>query len=90
MEASQLRALLQRLERDGRVAKVAEGMYYAPAALHSARQLLRQYIAQHGSINAAAFRDLLGASRKFSIALLDYFDRSGFTMRVGDLRKLRR
>ena len=42
------------------------------------------------SSRAAEFRDLIGASRKFSIALLDYFDRTGFTMRVGDVRKLRR
>ena len=35
------------------------------------------------------YRDLLGASRKFAIALLDYFDHSGVTIRVGDARKLR-
>jgi selenocysteine-specific elongation factor len=88
--APQVRAVLQQLERAGRVAKVAEGMYFAAEPLDRARELMRQHIAQHGSITAAAFRDLLGASRKFSIALLDYFDRTGFTMRVGDLRKLRR
>jgi len=44
----------------------------------------------HGDISAATFRDLRGASRRFSIALLDYFDRTGFTLRVGDVRKLRR
>jgi len=38
---------------------------------------------------ANTVRDLLGASRKFAIALLDYFDHTGFTTRVGDLRRLR-
>ena len=39
---------------------------------------------------SARFRDLIKASRKFSIALLNYFDRTGFTLRVGDARKVRR
>jgi selenocysteine-specific elongation factor len=84
-----LHAVLQQLGREKRVAKVAEGLYFAQEPLERARQLLRDYVAAHGEINAAAFRDLLGASRKFSIALLDYFDRTGFTLRVGDVRKLR-
>ena len=84
-----LAAILQQLERQGRVAKIAEGLYFARAPLEQARQLLRDHIAAHGEIGAATFRDLLGASRKFSISLLDYFDRTGFTLRVGDIRKLR-
>ncbi len=39
-------------------------------------------------ITAATYRDLLGASRKFAIALLDYFDHAGVTTRVGDARRL--
>ena len=84
-----LQAILQQLEREGRVAKVAEGLYFAREPLERARTLLRTHVAAHGEINAATFRDLLGASRKFSISLLDYFDRTGFTLRVGDIRKLR-
>ena len=44
----------------------------------------------HGEITAAVFRDLIGASRKFAIAFLDWCDRTGVTLRVGDVRKLRR
>jgi selenocysteine-specific elongation factor len=84
-----LQGILQQLEREGRVAKIAEGLYFARAPLERARTLLRDYVEAHGEINAATFRDLLGASRKFSISLLDYFDRTGFTLRVGDVRKLR-
>jgi selenocysteine-specific elongation factor len=80
---------LQQLEREGRVAKVIEGLYFARQPLEQARTLLREHVARHGDISAATFRTLLGASRKFSIALLDYFDRTGFTLRVGDIRKLR-
>ena len=84
-----LQTLLQQLEREGRVARIATELYFARAPLERARGLLREYVQAHGEITAAAFRDRLGASRKFSIALLDYFDRTGFTLRVGDVRKLR-
>ncbi|MBI4518692.1 MAG: selenocysteine-specific translation elongation factor [Deltaproteobacteria bacterium] len=85
-----LATLLQQLEREGRVHRVAPDLYYPTAALERARALVRDYATTHGQITAAAFRDLINASRKFSIALLDYFDRTGFTLRVGDARKLRR
>ena len=40
-------------------------------------------------MNAAAFRDLIGSSRKYTIPLLEYFDRVGLTIRIGDMRKLK-
>jgi selenocysteine-specific elongation factor len=84
-----LQAILQQLEREGRVARIATDLYFARDPLERARGLLRAHVYAHGDISAATFRDLLGASRKFSISLLDYFDRTGFTLRVGDVRKLR-
>lgn len=84
-----LAPILQQLERQGKVVKIATDLYFAREHLERARALLREYAEAHGEINAATFRDLLGASRKFSISLLDYFDRTGFTLRVGDVRKLR-
>jgi selenocysteine-specific elongation factor len=87
---AKLLAVLKQLEREGRVAQVDTDLWFAAEPLERARALVRQHAAAHGQIDAATFRDLLGASRKFSIALLDYFDRTGFTMRVGDIRRLRK
>jgi len=56
----------------------------------AARARIEAHCRAHGEITAATFRDLIGASRKFAIALLEWLDRSGVTVRVGDLRKLRR
>jgi selenocysteine-specific elongation factor len=84
-----LKRVLEQLERGGRAVRVAPDLYFAPAAVDEARDLIRGHVAVHGEITAAAFRDLIRASRKFSIALLDYFDRTRFTMRIGDVRKLR-
>ncbi|HZP42778.1 MAG TPA: selenocysteine-specific translation elongation factor [Candidatus Binatia bacterium] len=78
------------LEREGRVVRVAPDLYYARAAAAAAAELVRAHCAQHGEIAAATFRDLIGGSRKYAIALLDWLDRTGVTVRIGDLRKLRR
>jgi selenocysteine-specific elongation factor len=87
---SNLQVILKQLEREGRVAQVDGELWFAREPLERARALVRQHAEAHGEIDAAKLRDLLGASRKFSIALLDYFDRTGFTMRVGDVRRLRK
>ena len=78
------------LEKRGRVVRVASDLYYTTAAVENARAALERHLESRPEITAAEFRDCLDVSRKFSIALLDYFDRSGITLRVGDVRKLRR
>ena len=40
-------------------------------------------------MSAATFRDILQSSRKYTIPVLEHFDRTGVTMRVGDVRKLK-
>jgi selenocysteine-specific elongation factor len=84
-----IRTVLTAMEREGRVIKVATDLYFSRAAADTARSRLLDHLKTHPEITAASFRDLLGASRKFSIALLDYFDHAGVTTRVGDARRLR-
>ena len=82
--------LLSVLESQGKVAKVATELYFSSASLEKARASLSAYLSSHEEITAAGFRDLLGISRKTAIPLLEYFDRTGLTLRVGDVRKLRK
>jgi selenocysteine-specific elongation factor len=84
-----LRTVLAAMEREGRVVKIASELYFSRAAADAARARLVDYLKTHDAITAATFRDLLGASRKFAIALLDHFDHTGLTTRVGDARRLR-
>jgi selenocysteine-specific elongation factor len=88
-ELGRVRTLLTAMERERRVAKVATDLYFSRAALDAAQARLLERLQADGEITAAAYRDSLNASRKFAIALLDYFDHTGVTTRVGDLRKLR-
>ncbi|HXG17570.1 MAG TPA: SelB C-terminal domain-containing protein, partial [Methylomirabilota bacterium] len=82
--------LLNVLESQGKVVKVATELYFASPALEKARTALLTHLTTHEDISAAGFRDLLGISRKTAIPLLEYFDRTGLTLRVGDVRKLRK
>jgi selenocysteine-specific elongation factor len=84
-----LRTVLVAMEREGRVVKIASDLYFSRTAADTARTRLVDYLKTHDNITAATFRDLLGASRKFAIALLDHFDHTGVTTRVGDTRRLR-
>jgi selenocysteine-specific elongation factor len=88
-ELARVRTLLTAMEREGRVVKVATDLYFARDALDAAQARLIDRLKADGEITAAVYRDSLNASRKFAIALLDYFDHAGVTTRVGDLRKLR-
>jgi selenocysteine-specific elongation factor len=85
-----LAEILGVLEGEGRVMRIAPDLYYARAPAEEAKARIAAHCRAHGDITAAVFRDLIGASRKFAIAFLDWCDRTGVTVRVGDLRKLRR
>jgi selenocysteine-specific elongation factor len=41
-------------------------------------------------LSPVAFKDLTGLSRKYAIPLLEWLDKERITVRVGDVRKLRR
>src|SRR6184192_332554 len=87
---SPLGEVLGVLESEGRITRIAPDLYYARGAAEEAKAIVVEHCRRHGDITAATFRDLIGASRKFAIAFLDWCDRTGVTVRVGDLRKLRR
>jgi selenocysteine-specific elongation factor len=82
--------IVQVLENERAIVHVAPDLYYDREALDRARTMVTDFLAHNQQITAAEFRNLLAASRKYAIALLDYFDRSALTVRVGDARRLRR
>jgi selenocysteine-specific elongation factor len=42
-----------------------------------------------GTVTAAEFRDQLANGRKVAIQVLEFFDRAGVTVRIGDERRVR-
>jgi selenocysteine-specific elongation factor len=47
------------------------------------------WLKEHGEITTTQFKEMTGASRKYTIPLLEYFDAQKVTIRVGEVRKLR-
>jgi selenocysteine-specific elongation factor len=90
LDRRRLAEVLGVLEKAGRVVRVAPDLFYARASADEAVARLTAHCRAHGEISAGVFRDVIGASRKFAIAVLDWCDRTGVTTRVGDMRRLRR
>ena len=75
--------------RDNALVKVTEELYFYKPAMGNLKEKLVARLAREGEIDTPAFKDMTGLSRKFSIPLLEYFDKIKVTMRVGDKRLLR-
>lgn len=57
-------------------------------AYEDAKLKLADYINRNGSITLSEFRDILNTSRKYAVALLEYFDNEKFTKRIDEKRIL--
>jgi len=84
-----IRELLEVLVREGMLVKINEDLYFHSAALDDLRGKIVDHIRETGGLDAQGFKNLTGLSRKFSIPLLEYFDKIKVTLRIGDKRILR-
>lgn len=76
-----VRAVLRKLARQGRVHQIVKDLFYDDACV----QALADIVAEgDGRVEAGAFRDATGLGRKRAIQILEFFDRAGYTRRVGD------
>jgi selenocysteine-specific elongation factor len=69
----------------GEIAHVGESLY-RQAQIQAVERAARAFLAEHGSMTAAQFRDLLNSSRKYVVPMLERLDACGVTRREGDLR----
>jgi selenocysteine-specific elongation factor len=84
-----VKQLLQVLVNQGRLIKVKEDLYFHQAAIEALKAALTDFLKQNREITVNQFKDLTQTSRKFSIPLLEYFDSTRTTVRVGETRRLR-
>jgi selenocysteine-specific elongation factor len=84
-----LKEVLAIMVRDEFLAKATEELYFHKPTLDALKEKLVAHLGNEGEIDMPAFKNLTGLSRKFSIPLLEYFDKTRITMRVGDKRILR-
>jgi selenocysteine-specific elongation factor len=81
--------LAELLVRQAALVKVKDGLYFHAGAIEALKGRLVTFLRDRGEIQPTEFKELTGLSRKFMIPLLEYFDRTKVTMRVGDKRVLR-
>lgn len=84
-----VRALLRKVSRIGEVALVAHDHYFLTEALAELADIAADVASDSGIARAAAFRDRIGSGRKLAIQVLEFFDRVGYTRRIGDDHLLR-
>ena len=80
--------LVDALLAQGRLVEVGAGLVYTRVTLDQLVGRIRADIQAQGPRTVAQIRDLLDASRKFTLALVTYTDEHKITRRVGDERVL--
>ena len=90
METGQARDVLKLLMDEGLLVKVKEDLYFDAKAMEGFRQKLVDFLTANEEITTPQLKDMAGVSRKYLIPLIEYFDAKNVTIRVGDVRKLRR
>lgn len=70
----------------GELIRIDQDIVFSKSAYEDSVEVLRSYCEINKSIQLGEFRDLLKTSRKYAIALLDYFDQQKITKRIEDRR----
>ena len=86
---AQARPLLDRLLAAKRLTKIKPDLYMHAEVVDELRAKLVAFLDAHKTIDAQQWKELTGASRKFTIPLAEFFDGEKLTLRVGDLRRKR-
>jgi len=76
--------------KEGVLVKTKEDLYFHSQAIEKLEDMLINFLKKHGEITTPQLKDITGVSRKFTIPLIEYFDRTRVTVRVGDSRVLRK
>jgi selenocysteine-specific elongation factor len=81
--------LFHSLLENGTLVRISPDVVYLAGTLGEMREQVVDLIRTEGSATVAQVRDLLGASRKYIVALMEHLDQQRVTRRVGDARVLR-
>ena len=89
-DPNQVRKVLGVLSEEGQLVKINQDLYYHQQALQNIKDQLIAFLQQNERISTPQFKDITGLTRKFLIPLLEHFDTTQLTMRIGDERVLRK
>jgi selenocysteine-specific elongation factor len=81
----EVRRLLLKLSKTGEISQLVPDLFYHPAPLAE----LAELVATLPEVQASSFRDATGLGRKRAIQILEFFNRVGYTRRVGNVHLIR-
>jgi selenocysteine-specific elongation factor len=86
-----MRTTLKRVQRMGRLIEVAPDQFFLSETVAEMAAIAASLAEGNpgGTLTAAAFRDRLANGRKVAILILEFFDKAGVTVRIGDERRVR-
>lgn len=90
MPAVLIKPVLDHLVQTGVMVKITDKIILHSSHVNDAREKIISLIELNGPVEPGHIKDLLGTSRKYSIPLMEYFDRIGLTVRKGNGRILRK
>ena len=81
--------VLMLLIEEDMIIKAKDDLYFDRNAVDILKKKLVDFFATSNELTTPDFKELAGVSRKYLIPLIEYFDSINFTIRIGDIRKLR-
>ena len=72
----------------GEVIQVSPDVVFSNTTFEKMVATIRQTLEEEGTVTVAQVRDRFGTSRKYALALMEYLDEIGVTVREGDVRRL--
>ncbi len=88
-QKTKAQSIIKLMLKEGDLIQINEELCFARETLEKLRNNYKTQLIKDGKATPANFKDLTGLSRKYIIPLMEYFDMSKLTVRVGDHRILR-
>ncbi len=82
--------LLELMVKDGTLIKIKEDLYFHKKPIEDLKYKLIAFLQAKGEITTPELKNVTGVSRKYTIPLIEYFDKTHLTVRIGDKRILRK
>lgn len=89
VDETEMRNLLYKAGKLGYLVPIVKDRFLLHEQISEFARLIKAFIQQHGEISVNQLRDEIQYGRKLTVQLIEYFDRSGFLRRKGNVHLLR-
>jgi len=90
IDAKKAKDVLMLLVKEGLIIKTKEELYFHVEVVTDLKKRLVDFLLTHEEITTPQFKKMTGTTRKYLIPLIEYFDSKNVTIRIGDIRRLRK